>query len=351
MIYGKFVQTIPNNSSFDSIFDEGAFNNVFSIMDENHLFADSSFVSIQEKYDMLLEGVIGDIFEGIKNAIKKFFEWIKSFFSKLFKKKSDSSDKIKKMREDLEKALNRPLADCVEPFKKILNESNYVKNGKLLIIMDNNWIYSILNENPDFGTDFINKILSIISDGYKKNIKNIIPNIEGEIEKIQHRIYTPDFSKFISHSGMTDELLDEYIEKKISNIIFSASDSDSILESKLEQFAKKPKCTTIFDFKAIENKISKFTDDVNKVIDSLKKDFNKLTKEFHPDTNKADDSDEKKDLKSNYMVCLNIARDFFKKIASEFQRTYTIIKEIDMSNDMSYMVIARIIISTTGIPM
>lgn len=99
MIYGRFVQTVPNNNkTFQTIFDETTFANVFSIMDESHLFADSSYVSIQEKYDMLLEGVIGDIF----NAIKKFIEWVKNFFAKLFKRQSETSEKIKDATEKAE---------------------------------------------------------------------------------------------------------------------------------------------------------------------------------------------------------------------------------------------------------
>ena len=354
MIYGRFVQTVPsNNKTFQTVFDETTFSNVFSIMDESHLFADKSYISIQEKYDMLLEGVIGDIFNAIANAIKKFFEWVKNFFSGLFKKQSETSAKVKEIKEKAAKASPKSFADAVEPMKKLLNNENYAENGNIMVMMESNWVSSILTENPDLGTDFIGKMFSIISDGYKKNIKDVIPDINAEIDRIRVRIYNPEFFKFVSNNGgFTETVVDDYAKKQGLHIIeFSASDSDNTIESKLKQFkdlSKNYDATPSFNFDAVEKKISKFADDVDKVIGSLKKDFNKLIKELHPDNNKADDTDEQKELKSNYMNCLNSAKNFFKKVASEFQEGYGFFRQVDNKNDRVFLAINKIIVYDAG---
>ena len=351
MIYGRFVQTIPNNNkTFQTIFDETTFANVFSIMDESLLFADSSYVSIQEKYDMLLEGVIGDIFNAIKNAIKKFIEWVKNFFSKLFKRKSDVDEKCKKLKENLEKKLNRPLADAVEPMKEYLKKSQYVENGELTIILNDDWVSSILVEDPDLGTDFISKIFSIISNGYKKNIKDVIPDVDAEIAQIQTRIYSPDFRKFIESKGFSNEAVEEYIKKNIRCITFSTSDSDNDIESKLTQFKKARSSGGAFDYFSVEKKITKFADDVNKAVDSIKKDMNKLTKELHPDNSKGDETNDQKELKANYINCLNAVRDFFRKIASEFQEAYLQAKSVDIRNSQIQISIGVIIFNAMNSP-
>ena len=344
MIYGKFVQTIPNNSSFDSIFDEGTFSNVFSIMDENHLFADASFVSIQEKYDMLLEGVIGDIFNAIANAIKKFFEWIKNFFTGLFKKQSETSTKIKDATEKVkDKSDNSSIDKSVERMKEFL-----AKNEKddFFVIMDDNWTSIILNENPDLGTDFISKLFSIITDGYKKNIKDVFGDINDEIENVKARIYTSEFYEDIgnytdnipsNYTGIRESYI-LYLKQKAHVIEFKKADSDSDIEAKINQFRKESKVNhgSSFDFVGIEKKIDKFASDVDKIVKSLKKDFNKFTKEIHPD-NAKNNTDEEKTRKQNYMVCLNCTRDFFNKVALEFRKAYSAASEIETFNGINYI--------------
>lgn len=346
MIYGRFVQTVPNsNKTFQSVFDETTFSNVFSIMDESHLFVDPSYVSIQEKYDMLLEGVIGDIFNAIKNAIKKFIEWIKNFFSKLFKKQSETSAKIKDATEKAEKEESdkSSIDDSVKRMRKFLDRS---EKDDFFVIMDNNWASAILNQNPDLGTDFITKFFSIIQDGYKKNIKDVFENITAEIEKVKARIYAPGFYKDIGSNTENispkireqKELYTSYIKHKFHVIEFKKADSDSDIETKINQFRKESKVNhnSTFDFHGVEKKVDKFASDVDKIVDSLKKDFNKFAKEVHPD-NARNDSDEMKAKKQNYMTCLNYIRGFFSKISIEFKKAYSTASEIELYSNINYM--------------
>lgn len=352
MIYGKFVQTIPNNNkTFQSVFDETTFTNVFAIMDESHLFADESYVSIQEKYDMLLEGVIGDIFNAITNAIKKFFEWIKNFFSKLFKKQSETSEKIKDATEKAEEKEESGDSSIDKSVKRMRDFLDKNEKDDFFVIMDNNWASIILNENPDLGTDFITKLFSIISDGYKKNVKDVFGDINSEIEKVKARIYTPEFYKdiegntdnFAGQQSAIKEICISYLKQKGHVIEFKKADSDSDIEAKINQFRKESKVNRkpSFDFFGVEKKIDKFASDVNKIVNSLKKDFNKFTKEVHPD-NSRDDSDEVKTKKQNYMVCLNCIKNFFDKVAFEFRLMYSTAYDINLSNGVNYLSLSMI---------
>lgn len=212
--------------------------------------------------------------------------------------------------------------------------------------MDNNWASIILNENPDFGTDFITKLFSIITDGYKKNVKDVFGDITTEIEKVKARIYTPEFYKDIGSNtdnishNMTDlkGLYMSYIKQKAHVIEFKKADSDSDIEAKIKQFRKESKVDhgSTFDFKGIDKKVNKFASDVVKIVDSLKKDFNKFAKEVHPDNTK-NDSDEVKMRKQNYMVCLNHIKNFFDKVNIEFRKAYSAASDIEFFSCVNYM--------------
>ena len=326
MIYGKFVQTVPNCTEYQDTFGlfENSFSNVFSILDENHLFSDSAYVSIQEKYDMLLEGVIGDIFNAIGEAIKKFIEWIKSFFTKAQKKIEEKDKKFKKPGSKYSDEVIKASVDDAEEF--INREENKIP----YLVLEKNFTSFILDENPTMNTDFIGKIFNIINSGYKEKLDLDREQILLEGKKAMLQILNSDIQKQIDWSNAEESLEEIFDKLPCESIEFENCDVKSLL-TKLSDKCTKGFSSKKFNYKKLESVITKFGDNISDILNKMKSDFNKFIKQTHPD-NHINDSEKDKEFNQNYMTLMVAMKDFFKEMSGNIKDLLLMLERSESMN-------------------